>query len=118
MCRLSHPQIVRRVLTLIDHEDEPLSLSDLSRAIGASKRTIRNAFHDVYGLSPKRFLIRHKLEAVHAALLQVDHAPRAVTRAATEYGFFELGRFAGAYRRLFGELPSETVRHAQNGAHV
>jgi hypothetical protein len=32
-----------------------------------------------------------------------------VTGIATEFGFFELGRFAVRYRERFGEKPSETL---------
>jgi transcriptional regulator GlxA family with amidase domain len=33
-----------------------------------------------------------------------------VSAIATRWGFFEFGRFAGQYRKLYGETPSETLR--------
>ncbi len=36
-----------------------------------------------------------------------------VSDAGLHWGFWELGRFAGQYRRLFGELPSETLSRAK-----
>jgi AraC family ethanolamine operon transcriptional activator len=36
-----------------------------------------------------------------------------VTDVATFHGFFELGRFAGEYKALFGEPPSETLQKAR-----
>ena len=108
----SHVRAVERALAVIrSHAGEPLSIAELSRAAGVSERTLRNAFHDVHGLSPKQYLIRHGLEEAHSALLQAHGARGAVTHVATDCGFYELGRFAGAYRELYGELPSDTLRH-------
>lgn len=114
MPSVSRPAVVRRALELIASRGETVAIADLCRAAGVSERTLRNAFHEVCGLSPKQYLIRHGLEAARNALLQANGVRGAVTHAATECGFFELGRFAGAYRRLFGERPSDTVRAAKS----
>jgi len=111
MSCFSHSQIVRRALAVAsEYSGRPPLIADLCRAAGVSERTLRNAFHDVHGLSPKQYLLRHGLEEARHALQLARGARGAVTLVATECGFFELGRFAGAYRQLFGERPSDTLR--------
>jgi len=117
MSCISHSQVVRRALTLLTEGSERPLVAELCRAAGVSERTLRNAFHNVYGLSPKQYLLRHGLEEAHHALQLARGARGAVTLVATECGFFELGRFAGAYRQLFGERPSDTLRRAPDVPH-
>jgi transcriptional regulator GlxA family with amidase domain len=43
-------------------------------------------------------------------LLRDPEPGTTVARVAAEVGFHQFGRFAAAYRDLFGELPSKTLR--------
>src|SRR4051812_28510578 len=112
-CR-SHPQAVQLALDLVARKaGEPVAIVDLCRAAHVSERTLRNAFHEMHRLSPKKYLIRLRLEEARRALRLARGARGAVTRVATDCGFYELGRFASAYRHLFGERPSDTLRTAR-----
>jgi transcriptional regulator GlxA family with amidase domain len=105
-------QLVARAIELLrDHVNEPVTMAKLSRLAGVSERTLRAAFHDVLGLSPKQYAIAERLRAAREALRAADPETTTVTDIATAYGFFELGRFAGRYRDAFGEPPSQTLHH-------
>ena len=113
MRRIPRHELVARIIAFLhDHPSEPITVAHLSRMAGVSERTLRAAFQDVIGVSPKRYAIKHRLEAAHAALQNADPRTTTVTDVAMTFGFFELGRFAGRYRHTFGEVPSETLRHA------
>jgi transcriptional regulator GlxA family with amidase domain len=89
-----------------------ISIARLCRVVGLSERGLRNAFYDVRGMSPKQCMLRDRLQGVRRALRTRNAKKTTVTSVATDYGFYELGRFAGAYKELFGEAPSETLRGA------
>ena len=107
----SRLQIVKRLDEfLLDHFDEPIHMAQLCAVTGVSERSLRNACHAVFGTSPKRYVTRRRMEAVRDALATARPGQVTVTRIATDYGFFELGRFAATYSALFGERPSDTLR--------
>ena len=109
--RLPRRELVARITTFLhDHLSDPVTVADLSRMAGVSERTLRAAFHDVVGVSPKRYALMQRLQAAHQALQQADPHTTTVTDVAMTFGFFELGRFAGRYRHTFGEVPSQTLR--------
>jgi AraC-like DNA-binding protein len=66
------------------------------------------------GMGPIRYLTLRRMHLVRQALLRADASKATVTRIVTDHGFWELGSFSVAYRALFGESPSETLRRPPN----
>jgi AraC family ethanolamine operon transcriptional activator len=87
----------------------PLSLLDLCRELGVSERTLHYAFQEVRGLSPMAYFKARRLNAVRQELKAAAAGTAAVHEIARRWGFRHTGEFAAAYRRLFGELPSQTL---------
>lgn len=88
---------------------DALTVGTLCDAVGVSERTLRRAVQTWYGISPKQLDRTRRLHAVRRDL-KVTHADATgVTSMALAWGFSHLGRFAGDYKNLFGERPSETL---------
>ena len=105
-------RVVRRAEEYFaDHADLRIRIDELCQAVGTSVSRLERAFREVYGLGPQRYLSLRRLAAVRRQL-QTGDPLLSVTMAATDWGFFHLGRFAADYHRLFGERPSETLAFA------
>ena len=106
-----HDAIVARFEEFLEaNPDTPLYLTEICAGIAVSERTLRVACEEHLGMGPIRYLSLRRMHLVRRALLQADAAATTVTRIATDHGFWELGRFSVAYRNLFGEQPSQTLR--------
>jgi AraC-like DNA-binding protein len=90
-----------------------VQIEDICLALNISRRTLYRAFRDLLDISPKAYLRLKNMSAARARLLDAGNRPTTVTQVALDQGFWELGRFSGAYRAMFGESPSETLRAAQ-----
>ena len=101
---------LRRALDYIAaHPRDPIGVHDLCRSANASARTLRRAFAEELGVAPKAYIQAHRLNGVHRELRCNSSGEESVSEAAHRWGFWHMSQFAADYRRLFGELPSETL---------
>lgn len=90
--------------------EKPLYMLGICAAVGASYTTLHDCCREYLGMSPKRYLWFRRMNLARRSLRKADAERATVTEIATSYGFWELGRFSVAYRSLFGEPPSSTLR--------
>lgn len=110
--RLSRSEIIRCCQELIEaRASEPMRMEALIARAGVSERTLRQAFRDYYGVGLVRYLQLRQLHQVDRALRRADPETTRVGDVLVEHGVWELSRFAARYRRLFGKLPSQTLRN-------
>ena len=86
------------------------SIVDICAGINVSQRNLQYSFKKVLGLTPNAYLHRLRLNRVRAQLSRPDNIDVTVTQVATHWHFWHLGRFSNDYLKLFGELPSVTLR--------
>jgi AraC-like DNA-binding protein len=105
------PRFIRRAEEYMRaHCGQPLSIEELCRKACVSPRNLFAGFRKHKRISPLNYFTNLRFEHVHEALKKAG--PReTVSRIATKWGFYQLGRFSVEYKRRYGESPSQTLKH-------
>lgn len=107
-----HKLVARAQDHMREHVEEPLTVEDLCRALKVSRRTLQYSFQEILQLNPVSYLRAMRLNGVRRMLKSTGPQRQSVQDIAARWGFWHLSHFANDYRRMFGELPSETLRNA------
>jgi AraC-like DNA-binding protein len=89
-------------------ELQELSVEDLARKCGYSRRHLSRLFHELYGRSVVSYKIELRLEKA-AALLAKSEAK--IINVALECGFSHLGLFSAKFKERFGASPGQWRRN-------
>lgn len=107
---LQHKLIVERAKQyILEAPQEPLTIAELCSMIGVSRRTLQTCFQKIMGTNPVHYLRAVRLNQVRRALRQSTAQKLKVQDIACNWGFWHLSSFTSDYKRMFGELPSQTL---------
>lgn len=88
----------------------PIDSTSLAEELQISERQIERAFKTLYGITPKKYFLNLRMNAVRKALMTADPQSTTVSEIALKYNFFDLNNFSKAYKLFFSELPSQTLK--------
>jgi AraC-like DNA-binding protein/ligand-binding sensor protein len=105
----AEPPLVEKAREYIDkHKTEPLSLSAVAKAAGASVYHFCKVFHKTTGLKFTDYVARVRLEDARTQLLNPN---RRISEVAYDVGFQSLTQFNRMFKRVFGQSPTEFRGH-------
>lgn len=97
-----------KVLTIIELMDanpsEPISISDIAKYVGLSRRQIERLFRDEMGRSPARYYLEIRLERSRNLLIQ---SSLPIVEVAVACGFVSASHFSKCYRELYARTPQQ-----------
>jgi AraC-like DNA-binding protein/tetratricopeptide (TPR) repeat protein len=104
------PRGVRRALDAMHASvGREISLAKLAAAAGVSGRALQRQFRTFLGKTPHEVLTDIRFETARRKLLRGAPGMKIMDVAA-RCGFPHFGRFSVAYRRRYGETPSQTLK--------
>jgi len=103
----SNDELLKAVRQRIDADATGvIDAAALAEAAHVRESELRSALRVQTGLSPRQFVLHHRLDAVHQALRLHDGD---IINTAQAWGFVHLQRFTDAYASQHGETPAETI---------
>ncbi|WP_327179350.1 helix-turn-helix domain-containing protein [Streptomyces sp. NBC_01335] len=109
--RDAHTDTLRRARTFIEENaHRAIGLADIAAAAFVTPRAVQYAFSRHADTSPLGYLRQVRVVRAHHELKSADPSTSTVTQVAARWGFPHVGRFAAAYRELYGTTPAATLR--------
>ncbi|MEH6549300.1 MAG: helix-turn-helix domain-containing protein [Pseudomonadales bacterium] len=106
----SHHSMIRALEIIHESELENISTKDLCIQVDCSQRTLETIFLTRFGVTPKKYIKCLRLAQVHQELKRPRlHDHERIVDLAGAHGFWHMGQFAADYRKIYGELPRDTL---------
>ncbi len=109
LSRNRREEVVYQAVQHARQSRKPVSAFELAQSSGVSQKALESSFKQVMGITPGKYLVISRLNEAHHALASGEKGKTTVTEIANAHGFSHVGRFTRNYKRIFGELPSQTL---------
>lgn len=107
--KTDHPAVKKALLLMQQNFDMPLSVAEIARRLGTSKRQLERHFRNALGSSPQAACLDMRLSF---ALHLIKLTEKSVALIAAECGFCDTSHLSRMFRRRFAATPQE-FRKAQ-----
>ena len=108
------PMVIRALLLMQQNIDNPLSVTELARRMGNSKRQLERHFRTAIGASPQAAFLQIRLTLAKHLIETTD---KSVTTVAVECGFCDSSHLGRMFRQRFNSTPHE-IRKKIPGARL
>ncbi len=111
-------KVVKLVLDYVHSEPSAeITAMEMCAVAGCSQRWLEYSFKKRFGVTPKKYVKYLRLSRLrHDLLHSFETENRTVIELAIVYGFWHMSQLAADYRKVYGELPSETLKKGSNFA--
>lgn len=105
----------RAIERVLASPDQPVTMLEVCKQVGASPRRLELCFRDVLGMSPHKYLRAVRLCGARRELKRLADGGATVHDVAARWGFWHMSAFSADYKQQFGELPSTTLHGSAGG---
>lgn len=103
-------KVVRRAIAIVEqHLGEMISVDELARRLGTSRRNLERKFREELGVGPQKFARDLRLRY---GLWLLSYTKKSVTDIGERCGFADTAHFSRLFREAFRMTPSEVRKHA------
>lgn len=96
--------LITKAIELIELNAGHIEITELSKQLGFSDRTIRNHFYDYVGCSPKEYFRIVKLKQI---AFQMRHSESSLTHIAYDNNYFDQAHFIHEVKGITGKSPNQ-----------